>query len=915
MNAARWNRMAGLFEAALELSPERRGQFLTDACGNDSGLRREIERMLAHEGSAEARLGTIVASAKDSYAGAAEWRIGPFRVIREIGRGGMGVVYLAVRADEQFEQKVAIKLVSQGMPSDLALSRFLRERQVLASLNHHSIARLLDGGSTAHGQPFFAMEYVEGRPITVYAKEERLATEQRLELFCKVCEAVQYAHRNLVVHRDLKPGHILITADGMPKLLDFGIAKALDPDGERPAGATIAILTPEYASPEQVRGQAVTTSTDIYSLGAVLYELLAGSAPHVFQSAAPGELERVICTHEPRKPSVAAAERGIVLPADLDNIVLMALRKEPERRYGSVEQLSQDIRRLLEGRPVMAREATAVYRARKFVGRNRLALAAAAVVLVVLAGGVIAANRQARRAERRFEQVRRLANTLLFDLDDQIQRLPSSTKVRETMVRTALAYLDSLAQESGGERALQFELASAYQKIGDIQGYTMRPNLGQTQPALESHRKALAIASRLAAGEHGREIDRLHAWACQRVGYLLRSSSQSTAALAHFREGLAIAERLYAADPGNPDDSLLLIAINSQLGGTEMRGGGNLKSAAARWRRALEVAQQWAERFPDERSRGALGESHVRLARAVMQAGDLTGAQQHAREAIAILEDLATRDPSNTEFRRDLLNSYEALAYVSNDDTFFNVGDRQTAVTYHRKAVAIADGLSTADPANMTALSDLAIAHRDLCASLVEDDPAGAAHECRTALDLLARLPAWRAHSVVVTSMHLARAMQRLRRPNEALGMLRRAFTAQARTVAADPERTDERLWLLRIHNQIGELLLGSGDTNGAIEEHRQALRIVEELLPSHPEEPELRRDQADCFEGLGRVYAALGERQGRAEQWREARDWYQKSLDVWAHWTTWAASSVFNTRREEAASKAVARCQRKATP
>jgi serine/threonine protein kinase len=336
-------------------------------------------------------------------------KIGPWRITGTLGQGGMGTVYEAVREDDQFEKRVAIKLLALGVDK-AAEERFRNERQILASLVHPHIALLLDGGATPDGQPYLVIERIEGVSVTEYAAREELTVEQRLELFGRICSAVQYAHQNLVVHRDIKPGNILVTADGAPKLLDFGIAKLLDTDSDT-AATGVRMLTPDYASPEQLRGEPVTTATDIYLLGLLLYELLTAQNPHQLVASTGPSMERAVCELELPRPSAVADPRWRrSLEGDLDTIILKALRKEPERRYGSVERLWGDIRRHLDGLPITARQDTLFYRSSKLVRRHRLAFGTAALVMVTLGAGAVVSAREASRAERRFEQVRRLTN-------------------------------------------------------------------------------------------------------------------------------------------------------------------------------------------------------------------------------------------------------------------------------------------------------------------------------------------------------------------------------------------------------------------------------------------------------------------------------------------------------------------------
>jgi serine/threonine protein kinase len=392
----------------------------------------------------------------------------------------MGVVYRARRSDDVFKKDVAIKVVKRGMDTDAILRRFRHERRILASLEHPYIARVLDGGSTEGGLPYLVMEYVDGRPVTAYSNQLGLGLHERLQLFQRICEAVEHAHRNLIVHRDLKPSNILVDTQGHPRLLDFGIAKILDETDSGLLLTTInqRLFTPAYASPEQVKGEPVTVASDVYCLGLVLYELLTGCPAQTLQAATPAATLKAVCEEEIRPPSQAARlarSSGSAAPVaperlggDLDRIVLMAVEKEPRLRYGSVEQLASDIRNFQESRPILARPQTVRYRTVKFVRRHRGALAAAAVIVLSLLGGIAYSTYQARRAEARFQQVRKLANTFVFDVDDAIQPLAGSTKARQLLVSTGLEYLDSLAAEAGGDPDLQLDLAQAYIKLGNV---------------------------------------------------------------------------------------------------------------------------------------------------------------------------------------------------------------------------------------------------------------------------------------------------------------------------------------------------------------------------------------------------------------------------------------------------------------
>ena len=528
-----------IVDKALEISPAERPAYLDSVC-QDSSLRQYVESLLGSYRQADdfLREPALITHASvlepgpvDSWLGR---RLGPYQLIEEIGQGGMGAVYRAVRADDQYQKQVAIKLVGTGFETRFARARFRSERQILATLEHPNIARLLDGGTADDGSPYFVMELVEGIPIHQYCDAHKLSITERLRLFRTVCSAIQYAHQSLVVHRDLKPANILVTSEGVPKLLDFGIAKILDANafaGEvEPTIDFLRMLTPEYASPEQVRGEAISTASDVYSLGVVLYLLLTGHRPYKVDGLSPEAMRGAVCGTEPALPSVAvkrtektngpdASSKVTLTPGsvssvrdakpdklsralagDLDNIVLKSLQKEPRRRYTSVEQFSEDIRRYMAGLPIAARPDTLLYRAGKFVKRNKVPVAAAALLLLSLCGGLAAtlweahiARVERAKAERRFNDVREVANSLMFEIHDSIKDLPGSTPARKLLVDRSLRYLDNLSREASGDASLQRELAAAYEKVGDVMGSPLPRHLGDTPGALASYRKAALI--------------------------------------------------------------------------------------------------------------------------------------------------------------------------------------------------------------------------------------------------------------------------------------------------------------------------------------------------------------------------------------------------------------------------------------
>ena len=377
--------LRALFDAALEHSGAARDRFVQASCPDDGTLRLELKRLLAaHDRAGSFLDGPALASVADGFADWVGRRLGVYEIVREIGKGGMGVVFLAMRADELFRKQVAIKVLRSNLDGRELLDRFDRERHILASLDHSNIARLIDGGTTEEGLPYVVMEYVEGQPIDAFCRDRQLSLAQRLELFKTLCSAVHYAHQNLVVHRDLKPSNIVVTAEGQPKLLDFGIAKLLETDTRGETNTGMRPMTLAYASPEQITGGVITTGSDVYALGVVLYELVSGERPFPGSGQSEHEMMRLICDQVPEAPSRAItrdpADHGLGqkqrrhIASDVDTIVLKALQKEPARRYSSAEQLSDDITRYLTGRPVLARKDTVAYRAEKFIRRDGLRL-------------------------------------------------------------------------------------------------------------------------------------------------------------------------------------------------------------------------------------------------------------------------------------------------------------------------------------------------------------------------------------------------------------------------------------------------------------------------------------------------------------------------------------------------------------
>jgi serine/threonine protein kinase len=621
-----WQEIKRIFDAAVELPPSEQRAFLDSACP-DNDARREVEQMLASDSDTGLNRSPLATHSFTEGARLEGRRIGRYRIAGEIGRGGMGAVFAAVRDDGHFEQKVAVKVILSGLNTDAIARRFRNERQILASLEHPNIARLLDGGMSDDGLPFYVMEFIEGEPIDEYCRARDLPLHQRLELFRQVCSAISFAHRRLIVHRDIKPSNILVTPAGEVKLLDFGIAKVVSQtnDADRGTATQLGLMTPDYASPEQVRGEQVTTATDTYSLGVVLYRLLTGQLPYNLSGLRLDQMLRLVCETEPPRPSNVLANSEAANPqslkGDLDNIVLKALKKEPDRRYESVEQFSEDVRRYLVELPVSARPDTFSYRASKFVKRNRVAVVAASLVFFALIAGILgmtyqtrAARRERERAEKRFEQVRKLANNVVFKYHDAIADLPGATATREMLVKDALEYLDALSQDAQDNPALAQELALTYLKIGNVQGETYRANLGDSAGALVSYRKSVEILESLTRRNPSN------------IEYLknLRDAGHQTALLLvrlqRWKEAeemgqkvLDISLKLVDLDPNNQEYRILLVRSYHVKGETVEFSGGD-EETAEWYRRAVRAGEETYARNPaDELGRRSLVTALQRL--------------------------------------------------------------------------------------------------------------------------------------------------------------------------------------------------------------------------------------------------------------------------------------------------------------
>lgn len=708
-------RVMDLFLDALERPAAARAAYLEHECGADQALRQKVEALLRCQTAAPDFLAQpVFALGADLLADEPEGElragdlVGDCRIVSLLGIGGMGEVYLA--DDTALGRPVALKLI-QRAAAGAVLAHFRHERRVLAALNHANIARLYGGAVTPQGRGYLVMEYVDGERLDVYCDQRRLPAPARLELFRKICLAVAYAHQNLVIHRDLKPANIRVTPEGEPKLLDFGIAKLLEADpgtGDKEMTVTqMRAMTPGYASPEQLRGEAVNTATDVYSLGVVLYELLCGCRP-------PGPLARPSAAP---LSEAAAAARGTTpsrlrrqLAGDLDNIVLKAMRPDPARRYASASQFSEDLRRRLEGRPVAARKETLRYVGARFVARNKALTAAAALGLLTLIGGIAATSWQARaaqaqreRAERRFEDVRRLAHSLMFEIHDAVQPLAGSTPTRRLIVTRALEYLDRLNQEADS-LALRRDLATAYEKIGDVQGNPYVANLGDPDGALASYRKAEGLRQPDAIGAANPPVEaRLALGRTYRgLADILEVKGDFQGMARYYHRSFDVFEQLARDRPAD------LAAADEMARGAEAMGDGLLRMKDSeperlRWyEQSLAIRRRLSDLAPaDPVNRRALATLCLKLGK--MYLPDKARAVETMKRGIAIFKTLAQESPDNMAARRG-----HGLGLYTLADVLCETSDFAEALRYGRESLEIRQAVAAADPNNAQARFDLA---------------------------------------------------------------------------------------------------------------------------------------------------------------------------------------------------------------
>ncbi len=700
MNTARWQRLKSILDQALEVPYQQRDRFVTEVCAGDVALRQEVKEYLAFSERAEDLLPDqgfegAIESEPEEIPNRLPARAGPYRILREIGRGGMGLVCLAKRDDGEYERLVALKLIGGGIHRAKFAKLFWRERQILAQLDHPNIARLLDGGKTEAGQPYYAMEFVEGEPIDKYCHRHSLQLRERLQLFTSICSAVSYAHRNLIVHGDLKPKNVLVTQEGVPKLLDFGVARMLVDEAQLETTTGIP-LTPSYASPEQIRGEPLTVAADIYSLGVLLYELLSGQSPYG-KSDGPAAGFRAILQENPIPLRQQVAE----VPADLENIVMMAIRKEPERRYATVDAFCRDVQDFLDGFPVHAAPDTFLYRFSKFAKRNRLAVIAASAALFGMTVSGILVWREKQQAEMRFQQVRQLAHSVVFELDDAIEDLPGSSRARELIIAQGLEYLNALAKNRGRDPALTYELAQAYMKIGAAQGDLEQANLGDHEGALASYNKARALLVDLHRQDPAaRDIERSLALVDNNIAVLSPRTRVPGVAQIQ-REAVSLFEDLArtSSETQNLKD-LALAHFYLAFADTEQQ---KFKQSLPIWNEALaDYMKIELREHNSTEARRNVALIEKRIAGVYSALGDYAGSIAHDRKAAKIDEARVAAEPQSPTARMDLSFDLVELGWCMHE-----LRQEKPALNALDRAITLRRQVAAQDPNDFRAQSEL----------------------------------------------------------------------------------------------------------------------------------------------------------------------------------------------------------------
>jgi non-specific serine/threonine protein kinase/serine/threonine-protein kinase len=828
ISSSDYEKIKEIFSAAIELAPAGRDAFLGEHCAN-ARMRREVESLLEAHAASESFMSEVSAveivqdSLERSHRLVGQ-KIDKYRVKEEIGRGGMGVVFLAERED--FHQQAALKIIKRGMDSDAILERFAREREILAALNHPYIARLLDGGTTNEGVPFFVMEYVEGVPFDEFCRRNQLTEREKLELFRKICAAVSFAHQKLVVHRDLKPSNILVLPDGTPKLLDFGIAKLLNSTDASQTQTQQRVLTPAYASPEQLRGEIVSTTSDIYSLGLILSEILEIPVPAKSPTADSLDSRKTTKNQKPKTKSQKPK-------TDLQAILQTAMHADTMRRYSSADNFSEDIRRYLDGLPVSARRDSFGYRARKFLVRNRLGVGVLLFVFMVLVGGILLVGRQAKiaereraRAERRAENLRKLSSSFAVELHDAILNLPGSLQARQLLLTRAVEQLDALAAESEGNPQLQDELAQGYYNLSElptinladserniIKGMAIYENLLAAEPKNVNYRRQLAKGLALQSNNH-------------------KVRGDTSLALEYLQKSAAILESVVADEPATVEHKMQLREVEADTT-TLLMMMGRARESLEVSRKAQTLGAELAQsgKIADDFER-MLAALHFDECKSLTYLGDYQNSLELLEADLRLVEEQSAAHPNDTRFRYALWAYYRNLAL-----TLEQSGSKKTAFESLQKSLELIENLWK-----------------------VAADDAG--YQRNTSF----------------THLALGQFWVRQNEPEKALPHLRTALEMSEKIFDTDKEKGETLEDLARIHAALGQTFALLKKEPDALKHLRDALGFFHKGLQRDAENAGFRRDFAETLENA----ASLLQESGNQSERREAKDFFTQSLEIW---------------------------------
>jgi eukaryotic-like serine/threonine-protein kinase len=911
MKSDRWSLIEEIFQGALERPPAERKQYVETACENDKELLFEIESLLENDNDAERVLHSLIAddlknAAQTSDLSESGLQLGPYHLVRELDSGGMGVVYLAVRSDDHYFQVVAIKMIRKGEDSPELVHRFRMERQVLATLNHPCIGTILDGGETQDGRPFIVMEYVEGQPITLASKSRGLSIRQRVELFRSVCSAVYYAHQKLIIHRDIKPSNVMVTPEGMVKLIDFGISKPLAPEsalGDSSRTATsLRRMTPDYASPEQIQGKHLTTATDIYSLGILLYELLTGSRPYTLSNLSPVVADRVVSEQGGKKPSSApeissAARRE--LSGDLDRIVLKAMDLDPSRRYLSVQHFDEDLLRYLTGKPISARKTTPAYVLGKFVQRHRVAVLTACAIAIALGCFAFLYLRQSRAVDRRVKDVRTLADSAISDMTDKLQHSSASTETQAVLFQSALDYLGKLRKTMGNDPRLLLELSKAYMRVGDLEGSPLVANLGNSGTAVASYREASRMAIEAHAGMSGDESTQAVIETYQRLGGIELFLGNLHESNDDYQQALTWARNFWQQKPDEPIRKRLLAASYAGIGDVSLSGLTPDK-ALENYAMAFQVFGNSPNDVEDH-DRMLIG-FYLGKASTLNELGKQSDAIEDNRKAVALAEALVQRFPDSLLARRTLFLTYEDLILPLAGRDALNVSDSSQAQVYARKALAIAQMLVGVDSKNAQAQFDLARAYTSMGDAFRQVNPDIASIWYRKSIALTKQLfPLYGSgarHWLAIRDEALAEVLLRKKDAPEQLRLLHEANLGRQELAETSPHGL---LHLMRSDCKLSDAELAVKDLPRAQQYATAALPFLDKFEVRSPSLLVLR-DLGFCYESEGAVHhhIAMDLKLPSAERLTveaESRRWYSKSAEVWSAWNKREAATPESER------------------